>query len=657
MKLVAVLRESERWVALATALLATAAILLARTTGWFEPVELAVYDRLLALRPEPQDPGHRVVVVAYTEKDIQQQHTYPLPDETLARVLETVLSFGPRGVGVDFYRDVLIPPGSEQLEDVLRRDPRVVMVHLVSEGDKPAIPPPDVLIGSQQNGFADVKLDRDDTVRRALLYLDDDDGEPLLSLPLQVALRYLDDEGVGLGVDPEDDQQIRLGPTRLTRFRSNDGGYSHAEARGYQMLLDFEGRKPFRSIPMGDVLRGAVGPEDFRDKMVFVGATAESVADLRRAPFGLWPGIFLHAHVASQLVRYGLGEDRPLATLPEAGESAWIALWAVLGAALGLRRGSLWRFGAITAAGILVVGASGLASLLGGWWIPVAPPLLAWLLSAATVTAYVSRREHADRQVLMDLFARHVSKTVAEDLWEKRDQFMEGGRPIPRRQAVTVLFVDVKSFTPVAEGLDPLGLMDWVNELMEVCASEVEIHGGFVDDYFGDGMKAAFGVPLPSESEEEQNAQAVAAVRCATAMEEKLAGLNKSWRERDMPTGSLRVGIDSGLAVAGRVGSSDRLKYTVLGDVANTAARLESLDDSDHDFSLKRVRILVSHRTRARLGDAFLTHARGEVMLKGKAKPVDVFEILGPAPPREPQAPESARSEPERPDRPSRALR
>jgi adenylate cyclase len=96
-----------------------------------------------------------------------------------------------------------------------------------------------------------------------------------------------------------------------------------------------------------------------------------------------------------------------------------------------------------------------------------------------------------------------------------------------------------------------------------------------------------------------------------------------------MPTGRLRVGIDSGFAVAGSLGSSDRLKYTVLGDISNTAARLEGLDDGQHDFERKPVRVLVSFRTRALLGEGFELVDRGEFVLKGKAVPVRAFEVLG----------------------------
>jgi adenylate cyclase len=620
--------RSERSAASFAALLATAMVLGARSAGWLEPIELGAYDRLLALRSERPDAGAEVIVVGYAETDIMEMDQYPIPDEVMARLLETILSYGPRAVGVDFHRDVLIPPGSERLEAVMRGDPRIVMVYKLSDREKPGIPPPRVLVGTNQIGLSDLKVDGDDLVRRAILYAEDEVGGFHLSLALQVALRWLAAEGAGFGADPDQPEFVRLGETTLPRLEEYDGAYAGTDARGYQVLIDYDGHAPFRTVSLMDVFKGRVGEEDFRDKMVFVGATAESVADLRRSPFGYWPGVYIHAHIADQLARYGRGESRPRGTWNDAAESAWVALWALLGAALGLMRGSLAGFIAATLAGAAVIGGVGFALLVSGTWIPVTPPLAAWLLSAAGVTAYISRREAADRKVMMQLFSRNVSRTVAAYMWERRDQFMEGGRPRPQRQHVTVLFVDVKSFTPVAEGLDPRGLMDWVNELMGMLAGEVEAMNGFVDDYFGDGMKAAFGCPVPREEEAEHHADAVTAVRCAISMERKLAALNESWIERGMPIGRLRVGIDSGFAVVGYVGHSDRMKYTVLGDTANTAARLESLSDDDHDFEAKPVRVLVSHRTAELLDEHFEVFDHGEVALKGKAQKIRAIEIL-----------------------------
>ncbi len=127
--------RSERSVALLAAFLSAGLIVSARGIGLLEPIELAVYDRLLAARPAPDDPGARVIVVGYTEEDVQQQAVYPVPDETMAELLETILSYGPRGIGVDFYRDILIPPGSARFEALLRGDPRLIMVYEAGRGE------------------------------------------------------------------------------------------------------------------------------------------------------------------------------------------------------------------------------------------------------------------------------------------------------------------------------------------------------------------------------------------------------------------------------------------------------------------------------------------------------------------------------------------
>ena len=239
------------------------------------------------------------------------------------------------------------------------------------------------------------------------------------------------------------------------------------------------------------------------------------------------------------------------------------------------------------------------------------------------------RMMRAERSALMLLFSRHVSHRVADQLWERREEFLDGGRPRPQRLTATVMFVDIRGFTSTAEKLDPERLMEWLNAFMGAMADEAERHGGFVDDYFGDGLKVNFGVPVPRRSEEEICADCEAAVRCALSMGRRLARVNASWREQGLPTGAMRVGIATGTAVAGSLGSADRLKYTVVGDTVNTAARLESFDDSKHDYSQRLCRILVAEETRILVEDRFSIRDFGRVSLKGKAEPVQVFEVLG----------------------------
>ncbi len=608
-----------------------AIVLLARAAGILEPLEIFVYDRFLSVLASGEPPDLRIVLVAYTEQDIQDQGVFPLPDATLAETIRIVLEAGPRAIGVDLYRDVAIPPGTKQLEEVLTGNSQVIMISRYGEEGLLHVGPPPVLEGTDQVGFSDLKLDRDDTVRRGILYQEDETLGIGLSLALRTALLYLAHEQVGLALDPDDPELLRLGPTTITRFHGNDGGYSDADDGGYQILLDYHGGgERFATLSIGDVLRGDFEPELFRERIVFIGVTAETHVDVIQVPFGLWPGFYLHAHIASQLLRYGLGESLPQTSLTEFEEAGWILLFILLGAALGLPRISTPPFVLLALGGAAGLIAISMFALDSGWWLPVAAPGVGWLASAFGVMAWLSRREHFERVELMQIFSRHLSHDVAEALWEQRDEFLDGGRPRPQRLVCTILFADVKDSTRVGEKLDPLAFMEWLNGFLDTMAKEAGSHGGIVDDYFGDGLKADFGIPVARTREEQMNEDAVGAVRCAVAMEAGLQRLNARWRAEGLPLGAMRVGIGTGEVVAGSIGAADRLKYSVVGDTVNVAARLESLDDSAHDFGRKPCRILVSEETRKRLGGRFETRELGEFSLKGKEVRIRVSEVLGP---------------------------
>lgn len=231
----------------------------------------------------------------------------------------------------------------------------------------------------------------------------------------------------------------------------------------------------------------------------------------------------------------------------------------------------------------------------------------------------------------MQLFSKHVAPQVAEALWEQRDHFLEGGRPRSQKLMATVLFTDLEGFSAVSEKLDPQALMDWLNTYMEAITRTVMEHGGVVDDYFGDGVKVNFGVPVPRTTEEEIRRDAVNAVNCALALEQEMIRVNVSMKERELPTLRMRVGIYTGPVVAGSLGSAERMKYTTLGDTVNTAARLESFDKSLYLPHLESspCRILIGEATLGFLGDRFETSPVGEVTLRGKEEKITAYSVLG----------------------------
>jgi adenylate cyclase len=466
----------------------------------------------------------------------------------------------------------------------------------------------------------------------------DDGKETVYSFSLRQALLYLQAEGIAPQPGPSNPELMRLGQTTFRPFEGNDGAYVGADAGGYQLLLDFKGfRAPLQSFTLTQLLSGEIPPAAIKDRVVLVGVNAESVKDFFYTPHsrGLQgqpiSGVALHAQIVSQFLRSALGGSTQIATPTDTLEAGWILLWGIMGGVLGLWVRSPWRFFWSGGSGLLILAFGAYFAFLGGWWIPAVPPAASWLGSAALVTTYMLNQEKKERALLMQLFSRHVAPEVAEKIWQERDHFMDGGRPRSQKFTVTVLFTDLRGFTSVSEKMDPQELLDWLNVYMEAMAQLVMDHGGVVDDYMGDAIKADFGVPLPRTAESEIRRDAVAAVDCALAMEKELKRLNAVWQQQNLATVEMRVGIFTGPVVGGSLGSAQRLKYTTVGDTVNIASRLESFDKElfDPDLRDSPCRILIGETTLHYLDQQFQTKKIGEANLKGKDEMVTIYRVIG----------------------------
>jgi adenylate cyclase len=187
----------------------------------------------------------------------------------------------------------------------------------------------------------------------------------------------------------------------------------------------------------------------------------------------------------------------------------------------------------------------------------------------------------------------------------------------------------MRDYTSQSEKMTPEDLMRWTNQFLECMAGQIALAGGIVDDYFGDGIKADFGVPIPRETPEEIARDARSAVGCALAMGEALQDLNRHYRSANLPEAAIRVGIDTGPVVAGSIGSANRLKYSVVGSVVITAQRLESTDAVPHDFTRNPCRILASEATYRRIAELVESEPVGELELKGLHERTAAHRILG----------------------------
>lgn len=352
---------------LVASLLASALVFLGilglRRAGSLEALELTAYDWYICLRPSAAVSDSRIVLIAITERDIRNQGSWPLPDATLAQVLETLTRYRPRAIGLDVYRDIEVPPGRDQLDEILTQTPHIIAGMKLREGESGGILPPPVLEHTDQVGFVDTLVDRGGIVRRGLLF--QHDGETALySFALRLALLYLEAEDIRPQPDASNPEHIRLGRTTIRPLEMNDGGYIGVDAGGYQFLLDFKGaRKSFLAFSLAALLSGNIDPQAFKDKVVLVGVTAESLKDFFYTPYsrGLqtgqqMSGVELHAHIVSQLLRFALDDNSPMGTVSDGLEAAWILLWGVLGGVLAIAVRSPWRFSLSAASGLLLLG-------------------------------------------------------------------------------------------------------------------------------------------------------------------------------------------------------------------------------------------------------------------------------------------------------------
>ena len=383
------------------------------------------------------------------------------------------------------------------------------------------------------------------------------------------------------------------------------------------------GRRPFpsyeaRHLIVGNeqILAGGkseLDPAVFKDKIVFIGLTASGLVDVFQTPFGsegTMPGIQLHASVtdavlSNRFITPASGRTRILTILAGAIMVSALTVFApfTLAASAALALAAGWTF--LTS-----------RTFAGGTWLNMVQPLAAMALAIFAGTAYRYFVEDREKRKVSRLFGRYVSKDVYDQLIENPALAELGGK----RREMSVLFSDIRGFTTVTERGNPEELVAQLNEYFSRMVDIVFRHHGTVDKFVGDMVMALFGAPVDDDAHAEH------AVAAATDMVRELGELNRKWTAEGKPALDIGIGVNTGEMIAGNIGSSSIMSYTVIGDNVNLGSRLESLNKQ------YGTRIIISDATRVRLRGTYDIHPLGDVVVKGKIKPVVIHEVRVPSP-------------------------
>ncbi|BAP56650.1 transmembrane sensor domain-containing protein [Thioploca ingrica] len=615
-------------------------ILGCRALGWLQPLELKIYDFLRWQQSHSKAfTDDRIVMILADDED-QRQWGWPLSDQHLVQLLTTILAHKPNAIGLDLYRDLPVPiegsGGYEQLKHLFANSPQILGIFKYQDRYGVRVDPSPVLKEKNQLGFNDVPTDTNGIIRRDLLYMYDEKQDQVIeSLALRLALHYLAQHHIVPQPDPNDSSALRLGKTVLSPLTPDFGGYVNLDAGGFQFMLDYFGTwQPSPILNFTKILTGQLAPAQLQDKIVIIGVNAQATADFVYAPFKIShfgeqriPGAMIHAYATSQLLRMALGNSPTLQTWSENQEMAWIGLWSLLSALLCLYAQSLWRLSLILIVGFIFLFIIDYGLFAHHVWIIVAAPALSWISSALLMLAYLTQQGKQQRAVLMQIFSRHVSKKVAEEIWKQRDQYLTAGRLVSQRLTATVLFTDLQNFTTVSEQMEPHALMEWLNQYMATMVNIIENqYHGQVNKFIGDGIMAVFGVPIPRTSQKAIAHDAINAVNCAVTMRREMSRLTEQWQAQGLPLIRMRVGIFTGPVIVGSLGSVERQEYAVLGDTVNTASRLESFDKNIEPDNLCRI-IIGESTLKLIRKHSFKTEQVGEVNLKGKQARITLYRV------------------------------
>jgi adenylate cyclase len=456
-------------------------------------------------------------------------------------------------------------------------------------------------------GFFNISADPDGVLRRTTLVLpfgrskDINDWQMFGSLEVQAVRLYL-----GL---PTSQLSVNFNQIGVVSVNFGDRLKIQPDYTGH-MQINYRGpRRSYPYVSIADVLTRNFLPGTFNGNIVLIGASATGIGDQRSTPYGGidYPGVEVHANVIDNMLNHGF-------LVRGAKQALWdfvaiLFLGIPLGIWMALVQPRWMWFGA----GLLIpLVAVDYGAFRHGWWLNFTVPAMTLTGNVLLVSLYRALVEEKEKRKVRTAFGQYLSPEVIRRLLVN-PRLVE-----PKKTDITVMFSDIRGFTSISEKLDAQELALFLNQYLSDMTRIVFDFHGTLDKYIGDAVMAFWGAPF------EEAGHAARACNAALEMMKRVRELQKQWEAQGKPSLDIGIGLNTGVASVGNMGSALRYGYTALGDAVNLSSRLEGLNK---DYG---THIIANETTyQAAKSDGFVFRELDLMRVKGKLQPVTIYQLLG----------------------------